>query len=145
MRALLDVNVILALLDIDHVFHSTAHKWWKKTKDFGWASCPMTENGVVRIMSQPSYAAPDQYSPADAISWLNGFASDTNYEFWPDNLSLLDENYFDTSRVLGPKQLSDIYLLGLAASKGGRLVTFDRKITSVAVRGATEENIVVID
>ena len=144
MRALFDVNVVLALLDFDHVFHAAAHRWWKTAKGHGWASCPITENGVVRIMSQPSYASPDQYSVSDVVSWLKNFASGTDHEFWADDLSLLDNSCFEASRILGPKQLSDIYLLGLASSKGGRLVTFDRKITATAVYGASEENLVVI-
>lgn len=145
MRALLDISVILALLDVDHVFHRSAHAWWKTAKNNGWASCPLIENGVVRIMMQPSYAAPDQYSATDVISWLNGFADDTDHEFWPDDLSLMDESRFEAKRILGPKQLTDIYLLGLAAAKGGRLVTFDRRVTPAAVPGASEENLVVID
>lgn len=144
MRSLLDVNVILALLDFDHVFHRDVHAWWKTAKKDGWASCPLTQNAVVRIMSQPSYAAPDHYSPGDVIIWLNQFAEDTDHEFWSDNISLLDKNRFDVERILGPKQLTDIYLLGLATENEGCLVTFDRKITPAPVRGATRENLTVI-
>ncbi|MCC7306868.1 MAG: VapC toxin family PIN domain ribonuclease [Acidobacteria bacterium] len=144
MRALLDINVILALIDFDHVFHVQAHGWWGTEKKYGWASCPLTENGVVRIMSQPGYAAPDHYSAANVITWLNEFASATDHEFWPDDISLLDPNRFDPKAILGPKQLTDIYLLGLAASKGGRLVTFDRKISPATIPGASENNLHVI-
>jgi len=144
VRALLDINVILALIDFDHVFHAQAHVWWGTAKRDGWASCPLTENGVVRIMSQPGYAAPDRYSAADVVKWLNEFASDTDHEFWPDDISLLDSNRFDPKAILGPKQLTDIYLLGLAASKGGRLVTFDRKISPTTIPGASEYNLLVI-
>ena len=144
MRALLDINVVLALIDFDHVFHAAVHAWWKTAKNGGWASCPLTENGVVRIMSQPSYAAPDRYSAADVIGWLKEFARDTNHEFWVDDVSLLDERRFDAKRIIGPKQLTDIYLLGLAASKGGRFVTFDRKITPAGVTAASEKNLLVI-
>ncbi len=144
MRALFDVHVVLALLDFDHVFHSLVHAWWKAAKSDGWATCPLTENGVVRIMSQPSYAAPDQYSAADIVGWLKGFARDTDHEFWVDDISILDESRFDANRIFGPRQLTDIYLLGLATSKGGRLVTFDRKITPSAVHGASKDNLLVI-
>jgi len=144
VRALLDISVILALIDFDHVFHPIAHTWWNRAKKDGWASCPLTENGVVRIMAQPSYSSPDQYSIEDVITWLNEFARDTNHEFWPDDISLLDPSCFHAKRILGPKQLTDIYLLGLAASQGGRLITFDRKITPAAVLGASEKNLFVI-
>lgn len=96
-------------------------------------------------MSQPSYAAPDRYSARDVITWLNEFAEDTDHEFWEDRISLLDDRCFDAKLILGPNQLTDIYLLGLAASKGGRFVTFDRKITPAAVIGATKKNLFVID
>ena len=145
MRSLLDISVILALLDVDHVFHRSAHAWWKTERKKGWASCPLTENGVVRIMTQPSYAEPDRYSATDVISLLNGFANDTDHLFWADDISLLDESRFESKRILGPKQLTDIYLLGLAASNGGRLVTFDRRVTPAAVPAASEENLFVIE
>ena len=96
-------------------------------------------------MTQPRYAEPDRYSVSDVISWLNAFADDTDHQFWADDLSLLDESRFEANRILGPKQVTDIYLLGLAASKGGRLVTFDRRVTPDAVPGASEENLFVIE
>ena len=144
VRSLLDINVILALIDFDHIFHALAHTWWNRAKEDGWASCPLTENGVVRIFVQPSYSSPDKYSPEDVIAWLNKFAQDTDHEFWADDISLLDTNRFDAKHIFGPKQLTDIYLLGLAASKGGRLITFDRKATPAAVPGASEKNLFVI-
>ena len=144
MRALPDVNVILALIDFDHVFHASAHRWWDRAKKNGWASCPLTENGVVRIMSQPSYSSPDSYSPENVITWLSRFALDTDHEFWGDDISLLDKRHFSAKQMFGPRQLTDIYLLGLAASKGAQLVTFDRKITMAAVPAASEENLLVI-
>lgn len=110
----------------------------------GWASCPLTENGVVRIMSQPDYSAPDNYSAENVIQWLREFARGTDHEFWADDISLLDKDHFDANRILGPKQVTDTYLLGLAASKGGRLVTFDQRITLAAVTGASEKNLHVV-
>ncbi len=144
MRALLDVNVILALIDVDHIFHKRAHKWWEKARKNGWASCPITENGVVRVVSLPNYSAPDHYSVTDVTGWLKEFARNTDHEFWADDISVLDENRFDAKAILGPKQLTDTYLLGLAASKGCRLVTFDRRVTPAAVPGASERNLLVI-
>ena len=144
MRALLDISVILALIDFDHVFHKLAHEWWDSAKKLGWASCPLTENGVVRIMTQPHYGQPDSYSAKDVTSWLTEFAGDSDHEFWADDISILNPKYFDPSLLHGPKQITDMYLLGLATSKGGRLATFDQRIASAAVHGASESNLLVI-
>src|SRR5580692_358973 len=98
MRALLDVNVIIALLDPDHAFHERAHSWWAANIRSGWASCPLTENGVVRIMSNPNYSGTMQFTPADLIGRLRQFAEQSNHEFWPDNVSLRDEKIFTAER-----------------------------------------------
>lgn len=144
MRSLLDVNVILALLDSDHVSHDAAHQWWNTAKAVGWASCPLTENAVVRIMSQPSYSQPDQYSPRDVLNWLTEFATDTNHEFWSDDLSLTDTVQFAHHHILGHRQITDIYLLALAVKRNGALVTFDRSISTDAVRNAKPSHLVTI-
>src|ERR1051325_5335966 len=100
MRALLDINVVIALLDPDHAFHEHAHQWWEANANFGWASCPISENGVVRIMSNPAYSKQTRFSPPDLIGRLQTFASQTNHEFWPDDISLRDEKIFAVERVL---------------------------------------------
>ncbi len=69
MRALFDVNVLIALFQPDHVHHQRVHQWWEKNQHIGWASCPLTENGFVRIISQPKYPMP-QTIPS-AIKLLN--------------------------------------------------------------------------
>lgn len=141
MRALLDVNVILALLDFDHVSHRVAHEWWNFAKRNGWASCPLTENGVVRIMSRPDYSAPEQYTPKEVIGWLAQFARDTDHEFWPDNVSLIDPGVFVHDRIFGPRQITDLYLLALAVQRDAVFVTFDRSITETPVKDALPEHL----
>ena len=128
MRALLDVNVIIALLDPDHAFHERAHIWWAENGKRGWASCPITENGVVRIMSNPNYSDKARFTPDDLIARLRKFAGQSDHEFWPDDISLCDEKIFATERMHSSRQLTDLYLLALAAKHQGRLVTFDRGI-----------------
>ena len=145
MRSLFDVNVVIALLDPQHSFHSKAHRFWKEVRSKEWASCPLVENGVARILIGASYPGVSSYTSEDVFYLLRNMISSTEHEFWADDLSLLDESRFDAKRILGPKQLTDIYLLGLAASKGGRLVTFDRRVTSSAIPGASEENLFVIE
>src|ERR1041384_8540275 len=101
MRALLDVNVIIALLDPDHAFHGRAHEWWVKNAKSGWSSCPITENGVVRIMSNPAYSPRVPFTAKTLISTLQTFIRQTNHEFWSDDLSLLDDSVFVAERIHG--------------------------------------------
>jgi uncharacterized protein len=142
VRALFDLNMLVALLDDQHVDNPRAHRWFAEYRAQGWASCPLTQNGFVRILSQPSYAFPIPI--VEAIDHLLEATGSDDHVFWPDDISLLDEQLIDRSRILGPKQLTDIYLLALAVKHGGRLVTFDRAIPAAAVRGARPEHLVVI-
>jgi hypothetical protein len=143
MRALLDVNFIIALLDPDHAFHERAHAWWAANVKRGWASCPLTENGVVRIMSNPNYTGKARFTPADLIGRLRTFAAQSNHEFWPDDLSLRDEKIFVADRIHSSRQLTDLYLLALATKQQGRLVTFDQGIPLSSVRQAKAANLCV--
>lgn len=144
MRALLDINVIIALLDTFHTFHDRAHFWWAANSVQGWASCPITENGVVRILSQPNYSQRQRFTPAEVILLLRTFAQSTHHQFWADDLSLCDAKIFAADRLLSSSQLTDHYLLALAARHGGRLATFDQSIHRTAVRSAKSENLCVI-
>ena len=142
MRALLDVNVLIALFDQDHVSHKTAMTWFASHATEGWASCPITQNGCVRIMSNPSYPNP---LPVQAlITRLAEACAEPIHHFWTDELSLVDPGCFDATRIHGPKQITDVYLLGLAMRHDGRLVTFDGGISLSAVRKATAKNLVVL-
>lgn len=142
MRALLDVNVLIALFDPNHVSHEPAMAWFAKHAKTGWASCPLTQNGCVRIMASPSYPSPQ---PVQAlVARLAEACAERIHEFWADELSLLDSTVFDATRIHGPRQITDVYLLGLAVRHGGRFVTFDGRIPLEAVRRATERNLVVL-
>lgn len=141
-RALLDLNVLLALLDGDHVDHTRAVRWLDDEIDGGWASCAITENGFVRIISQPRYPSP--VSPAEAIALLAQATRSDRHAFWPCDLSVLDERAVDRTRVHGPRQVTDAYLLALAVAHGGRFVTFDRSVAQAAVTGATDEHLTVL-
>jgi hypothetical protein len=144
MRALLDVNVVIALLDPDHSFHERAHAWWAAQAKSGWASCAIVENGVVRIISHPGYSPGARFTPGDLISRLRTFATQTNHEFWPDDVSLRDGKLFTAERIHGSRQLTDLYLLALAGKHAGRLATFDQAISISAVCGAKVESLCVI-
>ena len=142
MRALLDIGVLLALLDSDHLQHQAGRQWFEREVRHGWASCGVTQNGFIRILSQPSYPSP--VSPGKALQLLALATSSGHHEYWPSDISILDDTIFDRSRIHGPKQVTDAYLLGLAAHHGGRFVTFDRGIASTAVRTAGPDNLVVL-
>ena len=140
MRSLLDVNVLIALLDADHASHRASFAWFAEHGSQGWASCPITQNGCIRIMSHPAY--PNTRSVSELVERLRAATGDRAHQFWPDHISLLDGNAVDVTRVHGPKQLTDVYLLGLAVENGGRLVTFDAAVSLTAVKGARAEHLV---
>lgn len=141
-RALLDINVLLALLDGDHVDHEKAREWLGREIHHGWASCAITQNGFVRIISQPRYPSP--VHPAQAIERLARAAGTEHHEFWPCSVSLLDDHAIHPDRLHGPKQVTDAYLLALAISHDGRFVTFDQSIPLNTVRGARSDHLTVL-
>jgi toxin-antitoxin system PIN domain toxin len=142
VRALLNVNVLIALLDSDHASHDSAIHWFAKHAREGWASCPITQNGCIRVMSNPGYPNP---LPAQAvIEHLAVACHQDIHGFWPDEISLLDSAVVDSTRIHGPRQLTDIYLLALAVKREGRLVTFDTHIPLAAVRKATTQNLLIL-
>ncbi|MBV8122850.1 MAG: VapC toxin family PIN domain ribonuclease [Burkholderiaceae bacterium] len=142
MRSLLDVNVLLALLDASHIHHMLAISWWKQHHRQGWASCPLTQNAVVRIMSSPGYQ--QRQPPAMVAERLALATSHVDHEFWPDSLSLLEPGLLKWDRVTGTRQVSDIYLVALAVKNGGRLVTLDQGISVHAVRGASSKHLLTL-
>lgn len=141
--ALLDVNVLVALFNPDHVHHEIAHDWFSDHRAGGWATCPLTENGFVRILSLPSAGVVPQPSSA-LVERLARFCASGHHVFWQDSVSLRDKKLFSGSFMAGSRQLTDIYLLGLAKKMGGTLATFDRTIPLRAVVGATPATLSVI-
>ncbi len=139
--ALLDVNVLVALFDAGHVHHEAAHDWFADNRQSGWATCPITETGFVRVLSNPASGVTER-APA-ILESLRTFCASGHHQFWPDILSLRDA-CFDLSIAQGHRQLTDIYLLGLAAKMGGVLATFDRAIPLEAVRTAGAGTLAVI-
>jgi toxin-antitoxin system PIN domain toxin len=139
MRALLDVNVLIALLDEGHVHHAIAMAWLQDNIQHGWASCPLTQNGCVRIMSQAAY--PNVRSPTEVAARLREAALMPQHQFWADELSLLDTTHFDWNELFNPRQLTDAYLLALAVRNGGVFVTFDHALPLKAVVGARSNHV----
>lgn len=142
MRALLDVNVLIALLDQAHPHHETALAWLKTNIKHGWASCPITQNGCVRIMSQAAY--PGARPVAQIIDRLNSALNHASHVFWPDDAAITDAKLFDATRIHSARQVTDAYLLGLAVRHGGRLATFDGGIALAAVKGASAGHLIML-
>lgn len=140
--ALLDVNVLVALFDPDHVHHELAHDWFADHRHHGWATCPITENGLVRVLSNPAYGS--SLRPAAVTGALARFRASGNHTFWPATVSITDGTVFDLSVASGHGQLTDVYLLGLASAMSGCLATFDRAVPITAVIGATAAQLQII-
>jgi toxin-antitoxin system PIN domain toxin len=142
LRALLDVNVLVALFDETHVHHETAHDWFADNRAAGWATCAITENGFLRVLTNPRLGVVE--NRASLVAGLRKFCSARGHVFWAGDVSLRDEKLFDPSVVVSYRQATDVYLLGLAVRNRGRLATFDGGIPLKAVRGATSETLAVI-
>lgn len=141
--ALLDVNVLIALFDPDHIHHDLAHDWFADQRRSGWATCPITENGLVRVLSHPRYGAEVSGAP-DVIARLRAFTASEHHEFWPDEVSLCDGTLVEAESVRGHARVTDLYLVALAVRRRGHLATFDRSIPTAGVRGASSQTLQVI-
>ncbi len=142
MRALLDVNVLIALLDADHASHSRASTWFGSNAHSGSSSCPITQNGCIRIMSHAGY--PNGLPVHAVTERLAEATTNALHEFGPDDISLLDFAAIDSARIHGPRQLPDVYLLALAARRKGRFVTFDTSVPIQAVKAARKGHILIL-
>lgn len=122
---LLDVNLLIALLDEWHPHHGAALAFFPAAQARGWATCPITENGFLRILGHPKYhGGPGTAEGARGL--LAALCAAPGHQFWPDSATLRDTRRFAT--LPASAHLTDAYLLALAAERGGQLVTFDRRI-----------------
>lgn len=143
MTALLDVNVLIALFDTEHIFCETAHDWFGSTARGPWATCPLTENGFVRIVASPRYPG-RRTTVGDAAERLRVLCQAEGHVFWPDSLSLRDQEHFTAGALRGYRQITDVHLLALAVHNDGVLTTFDDSIPTAAVPGAGDNRIVLL-
>ena len=130
---LLDANVLIALIDPAHVQHDDAHAWFAAEGRHAWATCPLTENAVLRIVGHARYPNTPG-SPAAVAPLLARFHMLPGHHFWADDISAVDGGHLDTSRLLSASQVTDTYLLALVRSQGGTLATFDRRLVTEAVQ-----------
>lgn len=131
-RHLLDVNAVIALIDPLHVHHERAHRWFASRGGAPWHTCPLVQNGVVRVVSHPKYSN-SQPAPV-VLASLASLAAREDHAFLPDTVSLLDSSVH-TERLLASSQVTDTYLLHLAASNDALLATFDTRLVTAAVPG----------
>jgi toxin-antitoxin system PIN domain toxin len=132
---LLDVNVLVALAWPSHIHHGKAHEWFSQNASEGWATCPITQSGFVRVSSNPAIID-EAVSPAEAISLLEKMTSHENHIFWADSIELVRSEDIPIMMLAGHRQVTDAYLLGLAAVNNGRLVTLDRGVASLLKTGS---------
>ena len=131
---LLDVNLLLALSDPMHVHHDTAHQWFTEIGQQAWATCPLTENGFIRVASHPNY--PNRPGDVPAVSAiLQQLYAAKGHQFWPEDISILD--ILEPGAIITHAQVTGVYLLGLAVHNNGKLATLDQRIPAQAVRGGS--------
>jgi toxin-antitoxin system PIN domain toxin len=143
VTALLDVNVLVALAWPNHVHHNLARRWFARNHSNGWATCSTTENGFVRISSNPG-VVDEARDPVEAILLLQRLVAVDGYRFWKDDVSIARFPADDAERIRGHRQVTDAHLIALARGHGGRLATFDRKVTGLLARAGDIERYVVI-
>lgn len=132
---LLDINVLIALVDPAHAHHQLAGRWFRAYRASGWSTCPITENGLVRILSREGYPGGGN-SVEEVREMLTTLCASPGFVFWSDDISIRNPKLF--ASLSGSKNITDSYLLALAAQRGGRLVTFDRKLSTAAVAGGSD-------
>lgn len=124
---LLDVNVLIALVDPAHIQHDPAHDWFSRIGQWSFATCPLTENGLVKVVGHPKYPN-SPGPPSTVVQSLLAIRGLPGHTFWPDSLSIADETFVTSALLVNHSRVTDSYLLALAHANGGRLATLDRKL-----------------
>ncbi len=140
MSTLLDVNVLVALAWPNHVHHRAATEWFLSEHARGWATCPLTQSGFVRVSSNRR-VIPDARAPGEAIEVLRRLCGQQGHRFWADDIALSDCPEIDLTRLSGYRQVTDAHVLALAIRRGGRLLTFDRTIELLGTKPEAVETL----
>ena len=141
--SLLDVNVLVALAWPNHVHHETAGRWFAENQRQGWATCPLTQSGFVRVSSNHRLI-PEARSPGEAVLALRRIVALPHHVFWPDDVSLAVSRFVALEKLVGYQQVTDAHLLALALRKGGRLATLDAAIRGLVPRGFQPAKVVCV-
>ena len=140
MTYLLDINILLALSDRVHPLHKKAKDWYHSHHSLSWSTCPITENGFIRIGSQHSYDG-KKFTPDQMRKTLDNLCSQPGHQFWPDDLSPRDTESIQS--FPGHKTITDLYLLALAVKHKGKFASMDEGIDASLVLGGTEAFVLV--
>ena len=139
---LLDTNLLIALFWPSHKRHDVAVKWFTLHRARGWATCPVTQAGFVRVASNPAFSR-DAVQPREAIQVLSANTVAEDHTFWPDGLPVAEAAAFAGVRLMGHQQVIDAYLLGLAFRRGGVLATLDQHILALTEPKSSERKALV--
>ncbi len=140
---LLDTNMLIALFWPSHARHDLAVKWFASHRSKSWATCPLTEAGFVRIVSNRAFSR-DAVTPREAIQVLVANTAAEDHQFWPDARSFSQAVAFAGTRLVGHQQTTDAYLLGLAIHLGGVLATLDEHIEALTEPKSAERRALVL-
>ena len=141
MVHLLDVNLLIALTWPNHAHHAAAHTWFAAHQVEGWATCPLTQCGFVRVSMNPKIR-PAAVSTREVIDALRELLAHPNHVFWLDDVPFSDGTLVPHDMVIGHQQVTDAYLIGLAVRYGGRLATFDRALPTLLP--VSQQDVVVV-
>jgi uncharacterized protein len=132
------VNVLVALAWPNHVHHEAAHRWFgaQQKARRGWATCPLTQSGFVRVSSSARIVA-EPRSPLEAVQLLERIVALPGHEFWTDDVSIVSSPNVARSKVMGSRQVTDAHLLALAIGRGGIFATFDRGVSEIVPDSTT--------
>jgi toxin-antitoxin system PIN domain toxin len=142
VRIFPDINVLIALFDTSHQHHHVAKQEFTKFLSIGWCTCSLIQNGFVRIVSNPSYL--NNMTVAESTILLKSAVDGTNHTYLDQTVSLLDANKFETTKLLSHKQITDLFLIGMAIQHNVKLLTFDRNISTHAAVGFNDRHLIVI-
>ena len=140
---LLDVNMLIALAWPSHVHHAAAHRWFARHAAAGWATCPMTQCGFVRVSSNANVIT-GAVSPQEALKLMREMARHRHHAFWHDDVAMYDARYVPEPLIMGHRQVTDAYLLALAAQHGSKVATLDRGMRALAPPGTALHDTLVI-
>ncbi|MGH9511080.1 MAG: TA system VapC family ribonuclease toxin [Terriglobales bacterium] len=143
MILLLDVNVLVALAWPEHEAHDRVQQWFLRKGRMGWATCPFTQAGFVRIVSNPSFST-HAVTPQEASRLLSANLNHPGHRFWRDEIAFTKAVQPFQARLRGHQQITDAYLLGLAAHLRGKLATLDERIGSLLAKNADWTHLEII-
>ncbi|MBI3947634.1 MAG: hypothetical protein HY321_17065 [Armatimonadetes bacterium] len=138
-----DVNVLIAFAWPSHVHHRLARAWFARSAAAGWATCPFTQSGFVRISSNPRIVD-GAVTPREALALLRQMTEIGRHAFWPDDLDFTRPADVPTGLLVERRQATDAYLLGLAIRRGGRLVTLDRSVADLLPAASAHRGVIKV-